>query len=172
MTLLNDPDLVSAYKIAVAVPGEFAITYPNTTDADCGLALMNGFAGAQLYGFFSEHTLNYDTTEVLPDLTGPAQALVVAFAGVQTLRNSIRQQATLTRYKAGPVEYEVGYGASVLTQLLKDAQGQLDRLLDLAVQTQRNVIGTTFVMDSYVGRIVGGYDLNEVTGATLSQLTG
>jgi hypothetical protein len=141
-------DLVDAFQREVAIPGTFENTYPDTTDADIEAALADAFAQAQLDGFFPTSLIDTAAGTVAPDLSAPAAALVIIYAGMRWIRAELRSISNV-RYKAGPVEYETQYPAALLTQLLKELTLRRDALLEAAK------IGRVVdqVMDGFFARV-------------------
>jgi hypothetical protein len=146
-------ELVPSLQRVVAPPGSFATYYPDAGEGDMTGLLMDGMAQAMLDGFFN-HTLAWtDEGITTPDLTRGQQALVVIYAGDIMLRAAILQTNTSQRYKAGPVEYEVQNGASVLVELLKENAARKKALID-----QQSLLGadSAFTMaDLYFLNAVG-----------------
>lgn len=123
--------LVPSLKRALAVPGTFDDAFPDTGDEDLEASLGDGYAMAQLYGFFDDGVLDPDTFVVTPDITHSEGMLVVLFASIEIVRTSIRSLRTRVAYRAGPVEYEAEQSASVLSELLKELEAQRQELLNL-----------------------------------------
>ena len=146
MTDMADVDLISAYKREVAPLGRFAELNPLVTDREIGNALADAFARAQMEGYFPLYTL--DDGEVTPDLPPAGVSIVLLFASIQALRTQIANLGgNRTRYKAGPVEYEVETTASTLNALLADAQARLRSLRDaLLLQNAQTPI---YTIDAY-----------------------
>lgn len=160
-TTYGDLDLlVGSLKRFIAVPGGFAALFPNTTDADLGGALADGFARAQLDGFFIgssqyAHELDLNTNIVTPDLTLREGALVVLYAGKRLVQAQLLNLKTVTKYEAKGLIYDVQQAASVLTALLKEYSAELDRLVLLSRQSGAS---SAFVMaDAYFIRATGYY---------------
>ena len=144
-------DMVPMFKREVAPPGQYDTLYPNSTDAEIKGFLADGFAEAQLEGFFGEVVLDMATEDFVPDLSQPGMMLVVIYAGMRTLRSQLMNANSNTRYKAGPTEYEVsGPSASVLTELIKGARARRDMLLE---QARRGAGPTDYFLDYYALRI-------------------
>jgi hypothetical protein len=149
--------LVDSFKREVATPGTFATTYPSTSENDILGTLADGFAEAQLDGFFPTYTLDPDTSTVTntadadPTTNGlslAGQALVVIYAGTRMIRAAFQASKATTRYKAGPVEYETSSSATVVVQLLRDLGDRKKAMIDLARgQT------VDYVLDAYYGRL-------------------
>jgi len=134
----------------VAVPGEFAQLYPNTTNSDLTAALADGFAVAQLDGFFQTSTLNTLTWEVFPDLSPSEQMVVCTYAGINIVMNEIRTVSTMERYQAGPVEMEKQYAASVLERILLMLE---ERRKSLLQQGGSRSASTFLLRDGYLDRL-------------------
>lgn len=149
-------DLVPAYKREVAVPGEFAQTFPSTTDNDILGALGDGFAQCQLDGFFGAYELDVDTGETDPDLSLAGAALVVFYSGTNAIRARIRELRH-TRYVAGPTAAEVEPLISALVEELKSLERRKEQFLENALSQDR--AATTYVIDSYPTRgvLYGGF---------------
>lgn len=164
-------DLVEAFKREVTVPGTFAAAFPDTTDDNIIGALADAFAEAQLDGFFGHMTLDVEDGIVTPDLSVAGAALVVMYAGMRMTRQQLIATNTVSRYKAGPVEYETQQAAGALTEALKQLKARRDQILANAVRAGRGN-GTTFVLDGYVSRafarnIYGGFFPYEFARAPL-----
>lgn len=144
-------DLVEAYKREVAVPGTFAVTFPNTTDLDIEGALGDAFAEAQLAGFFGTMTIDVDAASITPDLSVAGAALVVIYAGIRLLRQQITSSATSStvRYWAGPVGMQTGSAASTLTEAMKALEARRKELLDNAVYGHGSPV---FMIEGYQSR--------------------
>lgn len=155
MTALST--LVESLKQELAVPGTFEDVFPDTDDDALLLALANGFAEAQLYGFFPDVTLDqtgvtgdtdyeFDTD---PDLSLSGGALVVIFTSMRFLRSSIRAINLLEKYKAGPVEFEISKSSNALKAELDFLQKRLDDIIDNAKDAARPLAA---VFDNYLAR--------------------
>ena len=163
--------LVEPLKRELAVPGVFGDLFPDTSDDDLQAALADGFAEAQLWGFFSTMTVAEanGTYTVTPDLSAAGGALVLAFTATRTIRAWLRSLNSSERYKAGPVEYETQRAATMLKTELDYLS---KRLQDLILQGQRaNGAATTLatVFDNYQARatlslIRGGFFRHELVG--------
>ena len=151
MTTLDE--MVEQYKREVAPPGAFDTTFPGATDDTVKGYLADGFAEAQLEGFFGTYVLDAHAGDITPDLSPAGMALVTIFAGIRTLRTQLTNLRS-TRYKAGPVEYEVAVPASVLSEMLKDARARRDALLEMGRRASQGP--TTYVLDFYAVRMAVG----------------
>jgi hypothetical protein len=129
--------LVPAFKREVAIPGTFDDTFTNTLTADLVGSLADSFAQCQLDGWFSTVTLDSTTDPnhpvTTPDLSLAAQALVTITAAARFIRAQLRAQPQSNRYKAGSVEYDIGYSASAMVQDLKDIEARRTQLLAAGV---------------------------------------
>ena len=169
----NLADLVEAFKREVAVPGTFATEFPDTSDDDLEEALKDAFAQARLDGFFGKMELDVATGEVTPDLSIAGAALVTIYAGIRMTRTQLRKLPTISRYKAGPVEYEVQQSAQAITADLKTLEDRRKELVQNALRAGRGT-GSTFVLDAYVARasahnFYGGFFPHELTSGLYGQ---
>lgn len=150
--------LANSLRRAVATPGTFARTYPNTTDADLIGALADGVAEAQLDGFFMGNrskTLNITDGTVIPDLTPPEGALVVIYAAANFVQAQLLNFKNRQHYAARGTEYEVEQSASILTALLKQFN---ERKAALLAKAQAAGAGAAFLMaDGYFLAATGSY---------------
>ena len=144
-------ELTGAYQREVAPLGEFSTFFPSATLPLQEGALADAFAECQLDGFFQSSVLDVDALEVTPDLSSAGRALVVIYAGIRTLRSTITNAKTKTMYKAGPVEYDVEQGASILAELLKESEARKIALITAA----RIGAGTTVSMCDLYGERMG-----------------
>lgn len=145
-------DLVGSLKRAVAVPGNFATLFPLSDDTTLTLTLLDGFAEAQLDGFFTTYTSDDDGT-VTETMTRAEGALVVLYAGVRILANEIRNRKSHIRYEGGGAVFEQDQAASVLVELLKEYQAQKVAVKEAI---RRGKLANAFYMaDQYVIRAVG-----------------
>ena len=113
--------------------------------------LGDAFATGQLYGLFPAYCLDPIFPEIHPDLDASLSQAVVELAAIATLRSQVSNAQSRALYKAGPVEYQVEQGATVLTELLKSAEARFQRLLDQLVQGGR-VSTLVYTMDAYALR--------------------
>lgn len=141
-------ELVEPLKRGIAVPGEFDTWFPNTADDDLTATLCDSFAECQLDGYFGELVLDLNTNLVTDDLSMAGRALVVIYASIRIIQSQIRQLTTTEKYKAGPVEYELGRSAGVLKAELEAMQARKLQLLAMARRSGR----VTYVNDSYFAR--------------------
>lgn len=130
-------ELVDNLKAEVNSPG--TDSFPNATDADWEIRLVNAFWDAVLDGVISGYTSDEDGN-ITPmsgttDLGREFQQLIVFYAGITVLRNTLRTLNASFRAKAGPVEYETTQAATVLKSLLDELVRRraiiLQRLSDL-----------------------------------------
>lgn len=152
-------DLVPSLQRAVAPPGQFDALYPSAGSNDLLGLLMDALAETVLDGFWfgvSPQITWTDDGITTPDLDRGQQALVVIYAATTFLRTVLQQQSSTTRYKAGPVEYEVQTGASVTAQLLKDLATRKQELIDRVANTTAS---TAFYMaDLYLANAVESFN--------------
>jgi len=151
--------LVAPLKLEVAVPGEFATTFPSTTDNDLAGSLANAFGQAQLDGFFGTQTIDLtDMTHptVTPDLSSGAGALVILYSSESIIRSQLRRLRTMTKYESAGSVYEVQQSASVLVEELKAVQARRLELLAL-IRRQLRANRAVYVSDAYIIRAFGYY---------------
>lgn len=149
--------LVPALKLEVATPGEFAASFPLTTDNDLVLLLTNGFAQAQLEGFFQTYTLDVDTAAVTPDLPPAGQALVVLYAADRLLTLRLLGLRQRVLYEAGPVKYEVENSANLLTEMLRQLRDRKLQVIAAATGVGRAAT-SVYTRDAYWERAMGRED--------------
>lgn len=144
--------LVAGLKRQIAVPGEFTTSFPNTADSDLLGTLGDAFAQAQMDGFFGAQVLNVQSFTVSPDLSTAGTAVVGLYAAENILLAKFRSLPTKTRYKAGPVEYEVDLSASVLAAEIRDLQARRLSLLEQALRLSRAGSPALYMKDAYLTR--------------------
>ena len=146
--------LVESVKRELAVPGTFAEIFPSTQDSDLIASLADGFAEAQLNGFFPDVALNSDGQdwESDPDLSLAGTAVVVIFTSIRILRAQIRNLNTSERYKAGAVEMETQKAASVLKAEVDWLEKRLQAIVENAQKQARASAGLAAVFDNYIAR--------------------
>lgn len=143
---------VPALQRAVAVPGTFGTLFPDTSDEDLLFTLLDGFAEAQLDGFFTNYT-STDVGVVTEDLSRADRALIVMYSSVRILLNEIRNRKTHTRYEASGAVFEQDQAATMLVQLLKDYQQQKKDVKE--AMRRGNVVSAFGMVDAYFLRAVG-----------------
>lgn len=145
-------DLVPALQRAVAVPGTFETVFPESTNDDLAMTLLDGFAEAQLDGFFVSYISNDDGI-VAQDMSRAEQALVVIYASTRVLMSEIRNRKTHKRYEAGSVTFEEDQSASSLVELLKQMKERKKELRSQGIggNSQR----AFFMADQYLARGAG-----------------
>lgn len=154
MSDLNN--LVDALKRRVAVPGDFENVFPDTTDDDVTGLLMDGFARAQLDGYFVAPGFAMDDNGVVtPDLSRAQGSLIVLYSGVQMVQTQMLNLKNRTHYKAGNVEYQTEQGSNVLTSILKQLRDELTVVQKLAASAGASA--ATMVADQYFLKAVGPY---------------
>lgn len=147
-------NLSESLKRRVAVPGDFADLFPNTTDDDVVGVLMDGFARAQLDGYFGSVTAT-DAGILTPDITRPQGSLIVLYGGVLMVQTQLLNLKNKQRYVAGPVQYETEQSASILTAILKQLN---DEKVAIATLAARDGATAAFTMaDMYFIKAVGTY---------------
>lgn len=172
MTALST--LAPALKRELAVPGTFDDVFPDTVDADLVASLADGFAEAQLYGYFPDVALTADTTDpaapdwaTSPDLSAAGGALITIFTSMRILRAQLRTLNSGERYKAGATEFEIQRSAMLLRDELKFLTQRLDEL----VRQSRRAVTSVAVIDNYFAR-GGGITIGALGGFHPYELQG
>ena len=133
-------DYIDNLKSEVNPPG--SNFYPDAVDDDWMQQLQNGFWEARLDGFISSWNCDSDglvtnVTSNGADIPRDLIQLIIFYAGFRILRATLRNLQTLSRSKAGPVEFEVQHSSNVIRDLLSEMQDKrsilLRRLSDLGV---------------------------------------
>lgn len=151
MSDLSSPDYIAWFKREVAVPGRFTTLYPETTDPDIAGALVDGFYRARLDGWFPGVEATLDTHQTTPDVSLTGVALIVVYAGIQFIRNELKNMPTRTNYQApGGLGAETEYGPSVMVERLKELQ---EEKKDLLAQARRPSARPVYMHDGYAIRI-------------------
>lgn len=131
--------------------------FPDATDEQWELQLIGAFWEAKLLGFLENFTMD-DTGSITPvsgstDISREEVQLVIFIAGIRALRGQMTALRTSTRYKAGPVEYEVQQSVNLLRELFKDLQDKLKlilgRLSDLGTTNDAVIDGVIARIESY-----------------------
>jgi hypothetical protein len=151
-------ELVEPLKREVAVPGEFDTVFPNTANNDLAGGLADGFAQAQLDGFFG--TMAVDLTDpahptVTPGLSSAGGAVCVLYAGERMIRAQLRNLKTVVKYEAAGAIYDVEQAASVLSQELRDLTQRRKDMLANILRQQRAAGSSVYVSDGYLIRAFG-----------------
>lgn len=142
-------DLVEPLKRELAVPGQFAVAFPGTGDTDLESSLADGFAEAQLQGFFG--TLTLDDTETSEELSAAGGALVILFTGMRIIRAQLRQTLTMEKYEA---KTGTGFELQRSANLLRDELSYMnDRLSSLILDARRSRAPLAVMLDNYSSRV-------------------
>jgi hypothetical protein len=169
-------DLVDPLKRYVAVPGTFDDVFPDTTDEDLLGSLLDGFAEAQLDGFFIRPEVSVtDDGDTTPDLSRGEGALIAIYASTRIVLTQLMNLRTQERYEARGLISETSRSSQVLTALLKDLTARKTALIT-RMQTYAGLSGDAgFTMaDQYFARAIGAslgggddraYDYHYLSGA-------
>lgn len=150
-------DLVEAVKREVNPPG--SDLFPDATDDAYLGSLTDAFWEVRLFGFLSGFEENaaarggpaeFGEGKVTPigadatyddpdgyspdDLGRDQQQLIVLWAGWKIVLARMGSLNSVFRAKAGPVEYETQYAASVLKAVLDTLKGRIDLVLNVVGQ--------------------------------------
>lgn len=150
--------LVEPLKRELAIPGVFEDVFPDTDDTALTESLKDGFAEAQLSGYFTDVTLTGGETS--SDLSLAGGALIVLITSMRILRAQLRSLNMNERYKAGPVEFETNKS----TNLLRDELAYMrTRLQDLLANARRST-SQIYVNDGYFARAAAYSDYGAFYG--------
>lgn len=149
----NLADLVAQLKREVAVPGQFAVTFPNTSDPDLVGSLSDGFGSAQLVGFLQTSVLDLSAGTVSPALSPAAQALIVLYSADRILTMRLLDMNARASYSAGPAKYEIQKSSQMLTEALKAIQQRRTEILAMAASAGRSR-GAFAMTDLYGSRVL------------------
>lgn len=124
-------DLVPSLRREVNPPGQEL--FPDATNAILLGYLSDSFWLGKLDGFYGGYSesdgIVINVTEGGDDLSRDWQQLIVFYAGMKIIENSLRNTNTLFRAKAGPVEYETQNSASLLRVHLEALYDRRDALI-------------------------------------------
>lgn len=141
-------NLIEPLKRELAVPGDFETVFPNTGDDGLLDSLADGFAEAQLDGYFGDYTLDLETYLTTPDTSAAGGALIVLYSGMRIIRAQMRALNVSEKYQAGSTAYEISRSSMLLREEL---QYLIKRRDDLVSQSTRSQ-SSTVVYDSYFTR--------------------
>lgn len=116
-------DLNDALKRAVAPLGAFATIFTAASEDDVTGSLMDGFAEAQLDGWFTpffggQIDLDVDTGLLTPDITNAQGALIIIYAAYRLCFARLLSLQTRAKYAAKGADYETEQASNVLTTLM------------------------------------------------------
>lgn len=96
----------------------------------------------------------YEPTSYDPvnDIQRPDIALIIIYAGIKIIANSLTAQASKTRAKAGPVEFEQDFSANFLVERLKELNATKLRLIYLRTFNQ-----DVSVIDAFSARSIDAF---------------
>ena len=159
-------DLIENLQAEVNPPG--TDLFPDANDEDWVVRLQNGFWNAVLDGLIIGYTESDGLVTPMSgttDLSRDLQQIVVFYAGMDTIRNEIRNLGVNTRAKAGPVEFESTKSATTLRDILKELQYRrnllLNRLGDLGVTSTYYIDAVIARDQSYVDGLTSWVSLRE-----------
>lgn len=126
-------DLVESLERSVSPPDEDL--YANVTDQQWVGYLADAFWSARVEaGLFSGYFINENDeiepeSPTDPDLSRDQQQIIVLYATLSIITQSIRNTNTLFRAKAGPAEFETQNSATALKDVLAELQRRRDMVL-------------------------------------------
>ena len=148
--------LVEPLKRELAVPGDYDTVFPNTDDTGLLDSLADGFAEAQLDGYFSDYTLDLVTYLTTPDFSAAGGSLIILYTGMRIIRAQMRALNLSEKYNAGPVSYEIQRSSTLLREELQYLIGRRDALVAQAKKS-----GATTVFDAYFTRSATNWALQD-----------
>lgn len=160
MAAVDLEDLVDSLRRTVSPPG--IDLFPLATDDDWVGRLQDGFWAATLDGFFlgaytESNGLITPVNPGSPDMGRDLQQLIVFYASFRIVLSAIRNFTSLTRSKAGPVEFETTSSPNLMRDLLKELAEErnilLRRLSDIGTVPSYYVDGVAARTDSIVNGI-------------------
>lgn len=161
-------DLIENLQAEINPPG--SNLYPDAVDDDWVTRLVNAFWETVLDGLITGYTESdglvspsSGSTELARDL----QQLVIFYAGITVVRNSLRDINTQLRAKAGPVEFETAKSANTLRDILKELQQRrallLGRLSDMGVTDSYYIDAIVARDESYLDSLTSWVSAHEGT---------
>lgn len=153
--------LVPNLKNSLNAPGE---AFFQASDSEWVGALSNAFWWGRMKGFFTDWRTDTDGENIVPVVDGGEEIpmelaqIVVAIASLNALEAKLLSVETKTVAKAGPIEYETGRSAQVLTELLKQKRREFDELKAELVGSRFAIYGGIIDMVlSREGAYMSGY---------------
>lgn len=155
-------DYVEYVKGMVNPPG--GNLFPDSTDEQWVVRLANGFweshADGLLTGYTEDNGIITATTGDDPLARDKAQ-VVVLYAAISAVRSKLMEYNTNFRAVAGPVQYEIGKSANLLTAVLADLTNRKKYLLEKMDEAESKTSRSTYYIDTIMAR---DYSIN--SGAT------
>lgn len=153
MASVDLEDLIEDLQSELNTPG--ADVYDTVSPTAWVSYLRNAFWSAHLDGLMEGWTESDGLILKLNDpsaaaMTRDQQQLIIMYAGIQILRNELKNMNTVFRAKAGSVEYETGKSSQVLKGLLEDMTERRNYILQRLADT--GVARDMVYIDSYIAR--------------------
>jgi hypothetical protein len=132
MASVDITELIPSLEAALTIPGQTS-PYSSATESEWTLKLTNAFWRAVLDGIITGFVIDEDGI-IAPEsgtetLSRSYQQIVVIYAAMNIVQNTLLQLKTTFRAKAGPVEYETQQASQVLTTLLKTYENEKNLIL-------------------------------------------
>ena len=151
MAAVDLSELVIDLETELNAPGEDI--YSTVTETQWVNYLRNAFWNAHLDGLMAGWTesdglitaLGSDST-----MSRDQQQVIVMYATMSIIKNKIMNDETLSRYVAGPVEYEVQRSAQVYRAVMEDLKDRLDRVLQRL--SDSGAARDIYYIDTYAAR--------------------
>lgn len=161
-------DFVEALQREVQPPG--VTIFAGVSDDTWVGYLTDAFWEARLDGFLGGYAASTDGVIAPesgngPDIPRQMVALVLIYAGIKIIRNRLISTNTRFHAKAGPVEIEQDYSATLLTEMAKQLSAVKDRLLALQTFTTDVTLIDGFSARSSSGSSYAGYLYDWYMGA-------
>ena len=141
--------LVPNLKSSLNAPGE---SFFEATASEWVAALANAFWWGRMKGFFTDWRTDADGENIVPAESGGEEIpmelaqIVVAIASLNALEAKLLSLETKSVATAGPVSYEVGRSAQVLSELLKQKRAEFNLLKAELVGTNLGAYGSIIDM--------------------------
>lgn len=153
MASVDLEDLIEDLQSELNTPG--ADVYDTVSTTAWVSYLRNAFWSAHLDGLMEGWTESDGLISKLNDPTADAmsrdqQQLIIMYAGINILRNELKNLNTVFRAKAGSVEYETQKSSQVLKGLLEDMTQRRNYILQRLADT--GVARDMVYIDSYIAR--------------------
>jgi hypothetical protein len=160
-------DFTDSLQREVQPPG--TVLFAGVSDDTWVGYLADAFWEAKLDGFMGGYECDPDGIITPdgsgPDLTRDQVALVLIYAGIKIIRNRLIGVNSKFHAKAGPVEIEQDYSATLMTEMLKSLNAVKDRLLALKTFTSDITLIDGFSARSISGSSYSGYLYDWYLGA-------
>lgn len=149
------------------MPGAFAGLFPETTDQDLAAALLDGLYRAKLDGWLPGIEGDTTTFTVTPAISMTAMALIVVYAGINFVRNEIKNMDAVFKAESAGNSFQREKSSSAMTERLKEMQAERDQLLALA---RRPSARPVYMHDGYAIRLGTLYPVERLSRVPYQQV--